>query len=188
MSEPTKEGKEPSMEEILASIRRIISEEGDGQGAAPAKPAAAAPRPAPAPAPASADDGVVELTQMVADDGSVVDVAKKAAAASAAAPKAPPPPAAKPKMEPKAAMAADLMSPSTARAAQGAFAQLAHAVETSRNPPNYDDGGEPAGGKSIEAMVYTILKPMLREWIDRNVPQIVERMVAREIDKMSSGG
>jgi cell pole-organizing protein PopZ len=185
MSEPTKEGKEPSMEEILASIRRIISEEGDGQGQAPARPAAAAPKAA-----ASGDDGVVDLTQMVADDGSVVDVAKKKAApapAPAAAPKAPPP-APKPKMEPKAAMAGDLMSPSTARAAQGAFAQLAHAVETSRNPPNYDDGGEPAGGKSIEAMVYTILKPMLREWIDRNVPQIVERMVAREIDKMSSGG
>src|SRR5262249_53491408 len=60
--------QEPSMEEILASIRRIISEDADG-GQKPA----GAPEAAPAPAPA-ADDDVLELTDRVNEDGSVENV------------------------------------------------------------------------------------------------------------------
>lgn len=64
---------EPSMEEILASIRRIISEEGSDK----AGQAAAAPAPKPqrqpiaAPEPDTGGD-VLVLTEMVAEDGSVV--------------------------------------------------------------------------------------------------------------------
>src|SRR3954471_10089742 len=77
----TKSQQEPSMEEIVASIRRIISEDTE-----PAEPSKPGPAPAPsAPAPVSAyappppalepmDEDVLELTQMVQDDGSVVDV------------------------------------------------------------------------------------------------------------------
>ena len=55
-----KDQHEPSMEEILASIRRIISEDGD-----PA--AATAQAPAPQPAAAGADD-VLVLTEEVEDE------------------------------------------------------------------------------------------------------------------------
>jgi uncharacterized protein len=59
---------EPTMEEILASIRKIISEEDQ-----PAEEAAAQPAPA-APA-AEAEEEVIELTQMVEDDSDPTDFA-----------------------------------------------------------------------------------------------------------------
>jgi uncharacterized protein len=34
-------------------------------------------------------------------------------------------------------------------------------------------------------MVRDMLKPMLRDWLDANLPQIVETMVAREIERIS---
>ena len=59
MNQPAK-AQEPSMEEILASIRRIISEDD-----APAE-AAAAPEPEPAPIEeAPAEDDVLELTDPI---------------------------------------------------------------------------------------------------------------------------
>ncbi len=99
MSKPEAQN-EPTMEEILASIRRIISEDEPEEGkepkAAPAeaeKPAAPAeaPKPAAAPAPKAAPasqpkgaDNILDLTKMVAEDGTIVDLeAEKAAMAMA---------------------------------------------------------------------------------------------------------
>jgi hypothetical protein len=93
---------EPSMEEILASIRRIISEDSappqEGAGE-PAKPAAAAAAEA-APAPASmvetasdgaaTDDDALLLTEMVTEDGTVVSLADQGASAAAIEPAAEP--------------------------------------------------------------------------------------------------
>jgi cell pole-organizing protein PopZ len=69
---------EPSMEEILASIRKIISEQEP-------EPAAAAPKPTPQPQPqraapaaapvATAHDDVLELTTVLNDDGTITDLA-----------------------------------------------------------------------------------------------------------------
>ncbi|MBT4219911.1 MAG: DUF2497 domain-containing protein, partial [Rhodospirillaceae bacterium] len=33
-------------------------------------------------------------------------------------------------------------------------------------------------------MVREMLRPLLREWLDRNLPYLIERLVKREIDKM----
>jgi cell pole-organizing protein PopZ len=80
---------EPSMEEILASIRRIIAEDGEAAAppAAPAPRAAAPEPPAPAP-PAAHDQDILELTESVAEDGTVVSLtpggAKKPLPAEAA--------------------------------------------------------------------------------------------------------
>ncbi len=127
MSEPEAQN-EPTMEEILASIRRIISEdeteEGKpAEGAAPAAAPAPAPaEPAPAQAPAAAPapppaaeagsggaDNILELTKMVAEDGSIVDLAAQkeaeAAAAEEAAPEAEPEPEAEATEEAAAAPA-----------------------------------------------------------------------------------
>ena len=75
MSEPNTEN-EPTMEEILASIRKIISEDEPEEGAGEASEAEAA-----APEAEEADDGAdddsdepLELTQMVGEDGNVVDL------------------------------------------------------------------------------------------------------------------
>jgi len=71
MNEPKAQGQEPTMEEILASIRRIISEN-DDPGAAAASGKANQPS---APRPAAPNDGVLELTDMVGADGKVVSLA-----------------------------------------------------------------------------------------------------------------
>src|SRR5947208_12426075 len=84
MSDAKGQQHEPSMEEILASIRRIIAEDGE-TAAEPAAAAAAAPEAAPTAAEPAED--ILELTDVVEPDGSVVSLN--------AAPKvdpAPPPP------------------------------------------------------------------------------------------------
>lgn len=42
--------------------------------------------------------------------------------------------------------------------------------------------------RSIEAMAQDMLRPMLREWLDDNLPHMVERLVREEIDRMARGG
>ena len=42
--------------------------------------------------------------------------------------------------------------------------------------------------KSLEAMAQEMLKPMLAEWLDDNLPRMVERLVREEIERLSRGG
>jgi cell pole-organizing protein PopZ len=44
---------------------------------------------------------------------------------------------------------------------------------------------EVAGSDTLEGLVRELLKPMLRDWLDANLPQIVEAMVAREITRIT---
>lgn len=96
MSSKPEAQNEPTMEEILASIRRIISEDEPAAGkpaetVPPATPPAA-PKAAAKPAPERAGepaargaDNILELTRMVTDDGSIVDLANQPAGDEAAA-------------------------------------------------------------------------------------------------------
>jgi cell pole-organizing protein PopZ len=152
--------QEPSMEEILASIRRIIAEEGSD---APAEQAANA-----------AQDDVLELTQ-------VVDEAPAAPAPADDTPADDPPPAA-PAPAPEPAMAADdtprLVTGNTASAAASKFSSLARAAEP-------DPLMGVRGGRTVEQLCVELLRPMLKEWLDANLPGIVERLVEREIRYLS---
>lgn len=147
------------MEEILASIRRIISEDGDGTG-----------RPAVAP-----NDDVLELTQIVQDEEPVSQAAP-------AVQQPPPPPA--PQPDPPApeppiqSLAERLISQGTVQSAAHRFADLARAAT-----PDPLEGVR--GGRTVEEIVVELLKPMLREWLDENLPSIVERLVEREIRYLS---
>ncbi len=42
-------------------------------------------------------------------------------------------------------------------------------------------------GLTIEAMMRDMLRPMLKEWLDENLPSVVERMVEKEIARVSRG-
>ena len=46
----------------------------------------------------------------------------------------------------------------------------------------------PDGDSPIEAMVRDLLRPMLKEWLDANLPDLVEGMVAKEIARISGRG
>ena len=47
------------------------------------------------------------------------------------------------------------------------------------------EGAAPAQGKTVEALVAEMLRPMLKEWLDENLPALVEEMVAKEIRRIS---
>jgi cell pole-organizing protein PopZ len=179
---------EPSMEEILASIRRIIAEDGDG-AAAPA-PAAADKAATP-----SRQEDILELTDVVDESGSVVSLsAQKAAPApeppparaepvvDLAPPRPAPPPAAP---EPETAPMPDgeedrLVSDATAAASIAALSQLA----TAGQRPTIDDLPLGDVAQTLEGLVRSMLKPMLKDWLDANLPQLVERLVHEEIQRM----
>jgi Uncharacterized protein conserved in bacteria len=182
MSEQT--SQEPTMEEILASIRRIISEdEAPAETAPPAAPEPApepvlaeAPPPAPepviAPAPEPAfqpaslpeEDEPLELTQKVETVGDL-DVL---------APTEPPPAPVAPAAAAAAAIA-PLVSERAASAAASAFGQLSAAIAMPRED------------RTLEDVVRELLKPLLQQWLDDNLPRIVQEAVEAEVARIARG-
>ncbi len=79
--------------------------------------------------------------------------------------------------------ARELLSTSVAAAVAGAFDGLAGAVEetevAARRLPVQE------GGVTVEDMVREMLKPMLQEWLDAHLPDIVERLVRQEIEHLA---
>jgi len=146
---------EPSMEEILASIRRIISDDD--------KPA---PEPEPEP---------LELTQALQDDDTVVNL-------TAPEPDPPPPP---PEPEPVIEPQPALVSDDAATEAASALHTLANTVEIEQlsTAPRGSLIGN--GGRTLEDMVLELMRPMLKQWLDENLPLTVDRLVQKEIDRIS---
>lgn len=69
------------------------------------------------------------------------------------------------------------MSPVTAEAARGALGQLSRLMV---KPEAGSDG-------TLEGLVRELLRPMVSEWLDANLPRLVEELVAREIAKITDG-
>ncbi|SJZ49760.1 hypothetical protein SAMN02745126_01350 [Enhydrobacter aerosaccus] len=180
MSEGRNANNDPSMDDILASIRKIISDdEARAQvGEPPSQPAGDLP---PAPAGAGQED-VLILTQLVGEPP--------------ASPAAQPIPIPVPPTESVSASTMSQTNPepsepligsSVAGATSSAFDRLNQAVQDSVPPPMAASPG-PAlgdGGKTIEEMVKEMLRPMLKDWLDQNLPPIVERYVEREIVRLT---
>lgn len=141
---------EPSMEEILSSIKRIIAEEGDAAVASRTRRGRASTR-----APRTGDEdpeeeAVLELREPVEDEPGRQDV--------------------KP-----AARTEPILSERAVEATRGPLEALSRMVVKP----------EVAGSDTLEGLVRELLKPMLRDWLDANLPQIVEAMVAREITRIT---
>jgi uncharacterized protein len=166
-----------SMEEIIASISRIIAEEN--------RP------PHPARTPPGGKSGILELTEMIEADGSV---RKLAGAASGIEPLREPPPAAgaariepaAPDVDPGAGARTDrpretILSAAASGAAVAAFGQLAKVSRERRAELELPRG---AGGRTLEEIVRDALHPLLRAWLDEHLPDIVERLVREEIGRV----
>jgi uncharacterized protein len=166
--------REPTMEEILASIRRIISEEDQ---------------------PESGGSDVLELSQTTEpnasfeetpDDGfdmeaAMRDIPPATQAAPArpvedfvlvesadddfAEPAAPSAPARPLAQEP------GLVSDPAAQQAAGALGKLIGSLTLSSD-------------STVEGLVKDLLRPMLKEWLDANLPQIVESVVQKEVERI----
>ncbi|WP_338688254.1 DUF2497 domain-containing protein [Bradyrhizobium sp. 26S5] len=243
MTQPAKV-QEPSMEEILASIRRIIADDEAKPGAAdkpaaaaapppkvePAPPAAkpviksppptsppaakaAAPAPkAPPPAPAAASNSQDDIDSLLAsldeatpaaeirpsqpeadvfeltDDMALPDPAPAPSFRKVepqddvefteARTRAPAPePAREPVREPPAIETApmqQIISGTTMRAVESAFNSLANTVLSNN-------------ARTLEDLVKEMLRPMLKSWLDDNLPGLVERIVKAEIERVSRG-
>jgi cell pole-organizing protein PopZ len=154
---------EPSMEEILSSIKRIIAEEGDTP---PGRQRRSARTPI-VTQPIDLDDMDEDEILELSDPMPMVDRTPSRAAKSepATPPRAA---AAEPEGEP-------IVSQQTAAAARAPLEALSRMMV---KPDPSSDG-------TLEGLVRDMLRPMLREWIDANVPAIVEDMVAKEIKKIT---
>ena len=210
------------MEEILASIRRIIADDDATKSTPPPdeapKPAmevvppAPSPMPPPrmaAPAPARASEPSAfeepeappppaENVSGTDDQGGDVLELTESMTAAAPAPSVPPPPAAAavqfrtidadsdvdfdeapapPAPEAKPARAAEstkLLSSATSAAVDSAFNALAQTVLVQN-------------ARTLEDLVREMLRPLLKSWLDDNLPGMVERLVRAEIERVSRG-
>lgn len=163
------------MEEILSSIKRIIAEEGESATASRAKRAGRPITPRSEPG-AFGHDEILELSDPMHDP---VRPAAEYLAPPAAAPTPSPAPAAAAPAPPAAAPAAPpadpILSPRAAEASRGALDALSRMVVRP----------EIAGSDTLEGMVREMLRPMLREWLDTNLPAMVETLVSREIARIT---
>ena len=208
MTQPAK-SQEPSMEEILASIRRIIADDdatkpaprppeppkagrasaaaAAAAGTAPRRRAAAAVR-SRTPAPAESPD-----TQSADQSADILDLTESMAARCH-----PPSPSVAPPAAPQfrtidgssdvgfvetvehgrdAAAASEqsrLISDATSAAVDSAFNTLAQTVLVQN-------------ARTLEDLVREMLRPMLKSWLDDNLPGMVERLVRAEIERVSRG-
>jgi cell pole-organizing protein PopZ len=74
-----------------------------------------------------------------------------------------------------AAPARPILSHSTVSAVESAFHSLANTVLSNN-------------ARTLEDLVKEMLRPMLKSWLDDNLPGLVERIVKAEIERVSRGG
>jgi hypothetical protein len=187
---PGADQQEPSMEDILTSIRRILSEEGgeetDEPQAADAttSPTELVSTPETSPSSAPPPEPTAEMTETEPGTGLM--------------PESEPEPEPEPERdivledmesatsEPEPdnvlvltpQMRAPLVSPTAATASADVLNQLAKAILDRRDIAigNRD--------VTLEGMVREMMRPLLKEWLDRNLPYLIERLVKKEIDLM----
>jgi cell pole-organizing protein PopZ len=239
MTQPAK-SQEPSMEEILASIRRIIADD-DASKTAPRPaepPQAAAPAPAARPAPPpqappptpprvtppepSLDEAEAADPEPMADEedqaSDILDLTEQMAAPM---PRPAPAPVPKPAPQFRTIDGSFDVSYEEERSApqmsMPAHQMSAHQMPEARAPSPSEDNAYRGDGRSnqllsgvtsaavdsafntlaqtvlvqnartLEDLVREMLRPMLKAWLDDNLPGMVERLVRAEIERVSRG-
>ena len=189
--------QEPSMEEILASIRRIISDddkemeaaaqeneeapEDEEEFAVEEMVAMAEPEPESEPVAEEVDDDdddILDLTDMEAPDPEPLfeEQAYKEPEPEPIAPPVSPSPAPPPAPTPAPA---NLVSPPQAGEASGSFERL-----TEKLNEDYSELPIGNGAVTLEGLTRELVRPMLKEWLDQHLPMTVERLVREEIERL----
>ena len=122
----TEGAPEQSMEDVLSSIKRIISADVEAARRLPKSTVVA---------PSEPDEDVLELGQAPKEEA--------------------------------------LVSGKAAKASKAALAALANVTVDPK-----------AGENTLDGLVREMLRPMLKEWLDANLPDLVERVVAREVARI----
>jgi uncharacterized protein len=148
---------EPSMEDILASIKKIIAEDSDRKLSPPALRRSSpqevdldeTDNRVDATEPAPEIDDILELNEIAADD-----------------------PVVTPMNDP---IPDDIVSRATVEASRSALSSLSRMVVKP----------EVEGSDTLEGLIKSMLKPMLKDWLDAHLPEVVERVVAQEVARIS---
>ena len=130
--------REPSMEDILSSIRRVIARD-------------------------ETPGTVREIRVPEADD--ILDLQDEEDRAEASP------------------VAEELVSDASADAARQSLEALTAAVAPAVAAATVT--APAVGGRTMEDVVLDALRPMLKEWLDANLPALVEAMVAKEISRIT---
>jgi len=151
-----RQASEPSVEEILESIKKVIARD-SRDSAAEVRRERTAPEPAPK-APTEQDEvlDLSESAELVDDFGAEDDAPIDTDA------------------EP-----AELLTDNARESMRESFAALSMMAQPSA-PPQIVRSGE----TSLEAMARELLRPALAEWLDKNLPPLVERMISAEIARI----
>jgi hypothetical protein len=158
---------EPSMEEILASIRNIIADDPAKRTAPKAPQPALTPMPTPTPQiiyskDAAAPHGETSGSSQRADANAPTVIWRRPQAVEAEAAGA-----LQLSEEP-------LLSPQATEAAALSFGALSAGLDV-------------RSAELADGMVRDMLRPMLKQWLDDNLPAIVERLVRDEIQRVARG-
>jgi uncharacterized protein len=135
---------EPSMDEILSSIKRIIADDDRSKPIAQKKP------PRLVASHEEDEDEILELTEAAVDADYTSET---------------------------------LLDDSKAQSLRHSFSALQTLSEPGVAPQIVR-----SGETSLEGLVRDMMRPMLKDWLDTNLPQIVEAMVDREITRITKKG
>jgi hypothetical protein len=142
-------GREPSMEDILASIKKVIAEEKELRSTVSVTaPVSAALKPE---VEEPAEPEILELDEPVVE----------------------------PVRLPEVDLGPPLVSEDAAKASRSRLAALQEAAAAAPPAPAVNP---------LEQMVRDMLRPMLKDWLDQNLPGIVDEHVKREIGRITGQG
>jgi cell pole-organizing protein PopZ len=146
---------EPSVEEILESIKKVIARDNRAGAAEERRQRESRGLPDATPAP-SDDDGILDL----AESGQFID-----------------------ELDHEPAEDASIESPLITEASRSSMRDSLAALAVLAEP-----GVQPqivrSGETSLEGLTRELLRPALAEWLDKNLPPLVERLVAAEIARI----
>ena len=133
------QSREPSMEDILASIKRVIAEEKELRSTAPDDAA-----------PSDPDEDVLELDQSMEEHEAPAPVLED--------------------------LGPPLLDENAADSTRGRLEELTSVAASAPPPPQ---------GNPLEDMLREMLRPVLKQWLDENLPRIVDEHVKREISRIT---
>ena len=174
------------MEEILASIRRIIANDEPAQESAPTEAAGPQPLRAAVPAmmPPPATLAGLTATPTASAASAMRDEEIDAKVAELRGMSRPAPPAS---AEHPPAARSDPAGPARQRSASEGLVSAATAASVDAAFDTLAQTAQPCSGRTVEELVSELIRPMLKTWLDDNLPTIVERLVRAEIERLSRG-